>query len=113
CRASEMMLAPTPCYLLIINVCLKFVQLQIERPACAQPARSRRARKIREPRQPRGRILPRGRGLRYRLRHQADSKYRILRFVQKLHPPLGIFFEATRNAAEKVAADRSHPAPGR
>ena len=37
---------------------------------------------------------------------------RLLGFVQKLHLPFGILLQAARKAAEEVAADVRHLAPG-
>jgi hypothetical protein len=43
---------------------------------------------------------------------KANPENRFLGFVQKLHPPFGVLFQATRKTAEQVAADLGHLGPG-
>jgi hypothetical protein len=51
-------------------------------------------------------------GLPHRLPDKADSEYRLFGLVQQFHVPFGVLFQATRNAAEQIAADRGHLGPG-
>src|ERR1700736_2746682 len=51
-------------------------------------------------------------GLPHRLPDKADSEYRLFGLVQQFHVPFGVLFQAARNAAEQIAADRGHLGPG-
>jgi len=43
---------------------------------------------------------------------KSNPENRLPGFVQKLHLPFGVPFQATRKAAEQVAADLGHLGPG-
>ena len=43
---------------------------------------------------------------------KSHPENRLPGFVRKLHPPFGVPFQATRKAAEQVAADLGHLGPG-
>src|SRR3954447_21312506 len=43
---------------------------------------------------------------------KTNPENRLLGFVQKLHLPFGILFQAARKAAEEVAANLGHLGPG-
>lgn len=47
-----------------------------------------------------------------RLRHKADSKNRLPGLVQKLHFPLGVFFELAGNSADDIGANAGQLVPG-